>query len=196
MGDGRKPQWEKDLEPLDYSASSAATNPEGAAQDESTSIKTGRHAYTENATFTKEPMEASSNEFETLNQLNRNFYADEDKQVGREQQKQDRVNDVAAWGEQIGLTSHEIERAATIVLTAEESFARRHGEEGMILAALTLAANESTSGRNDERKAIRPQSPISEDTTDMAETYEEIRKSLDVTTNTVKKCRKHLRESM
>lgn len=192
------------IEQLDHSPSSGAVDPEHAAQDQSESVETGRHAYTGNATFTKERMESQASsrdqknakhvpQYSSLNELNRRLYEDDEKNTRSEQDKTDYVNDVQAWGTQIGLTGFEIERAATLVLASEDGWMNNHGAETMILAALTLAANESTPGNNSVSKAIRPQSPLVKHE-DMADQYAMIRDELAVESRSVKACRNHLRE--
>lgn len=181
-------------EPLDFSPPSTAVEPSSAAQDVSETAKTGRHAYTENATFTMEELPASSDRWASLNQANRDFYASDEKTVGREQQKQDYVNDTAAWGGQIGLTDHEIDRAAHLVLEADSGFHYNHSSAAIVLAALTLAANESRGTRRDTGKEIRQSSPMSDRTPELAMRYETIRDDLGVSRKSVTKCRKHLRE--
>jgi len=200
-------EWKRGREPLDFSPSSTATDPSHAAQDTSESVKTGRHAYTENATFTTEQIKAPSKRehswgdredgrspWATLNEVNRNFFVDDDKNIGSEQHKQNYVNDTQAWGSQIGLTDWEIKRAAKLVLDADDGWKNNHSIEAVILAALTVSANKATGRRNDLSKAIRPRNPLSENTPDMASTYEDIRDNLGVDYQSVKACRNHLRQ--
>jgi hypothetical protein len=201
-------------EPLDFSPSSTAVDPEHAAQDTSEYVQTGRHAYTENATFTEERIEAPSSRKDTaapavsqftdsdehdhsnwlsLNQANRNYHANDEKNTRTEQRKQDFHNETKAWGRQIGLIDHEIERAITLVEASEMAWKKNHGIETLVLAAFTLVVNENG-------KAIRPQHEFSSknhelaETPEMAETYEEIRDNLGVMRHRVKSCRKYLRE--
>jgi cysteinyl-tRNA synthetase len=206
----KKPQWERDLEPLDFSASSSATDPEHAAQDESTRLKMGRHRYTENATFTKEDMEGSDESHYTLNELNRNFVAAEDESIGTRQDTVDEQNEVKAWGRQIELTSNEIERAQKLVKSADSGMKNAHGKEAMSLAALTIAANEDTAGE-DSRKSIRrngidwgddnplasehplERRSMADEREQLIENYETLREDLGVDRDSVKACRGYLR---
>lgn len=209
-------------EPLDHSPSSTACDPDHAAQDTTTTIQTGRHNYTENATFTKEDMPAQSDQWNTLNQANRDFYVEnlggdenkdgDEKNIRSEQHKQDDLNDLAAWGSQIGLSAHEIDRAATMVTAIEEPIKRRHGIEAVILAALTMAANEGVDVRHTEPKIIRPgslfgdESTLSNDNSElddserefpsMIEAYTKIRGDLRVEKKAVTKCRDHIRDNL
>lgn len=197
----------RDEEPLDFSPSSTAVDPEHAAQDASEDVQTGRHAYTENATFTEERLDAPSankseaapavseftdsdehehSEWLSLNQANRTVYTDDEKNSTTEQRRQGFRDDTEAWGRRIGLTDHEIERAITIIERTEREWRENHGTETVILATLTLVANE-----ND--KAIRERQALSSKNPDMTETYEEIRENLDVMRHRVKSCRDHLR---
>lgn len=190
------------IEMADHSPSSGATDPEHAAQDQSEEVATGRHTYTGNATFTKERMEAGATseaqeqaehvpQYNSLNELNRRLYDDDEKNARSEQDKTDYVNDTQAWGNQIGLTDFEIKRAARLVLSSTSGWMNNHGSEAIILAALTLSANESTPDNTSTSKAIRPQSPFVEHE-DMADSYASIRDGLGVEPEKVKRCRGHL----
>jgi hypothetical protein len=186
------PDTGHDGQPLDYSPSSGAVDPEHAAQDVSTSAVTGRHAYTENATFTAERMEAESDRWDSLNQANRDWQSDGESN-GSRQHAADHVNDTVAWGRRIGLTSTECEHAANLVLDADAGYMNNHGAETVILAALTLAANTAPDSRPEEQKALREESVFSDQTPDLRDAYEELRNDLDVTRGGVKACRTHLR---
>lgn len=185
---------------MDYSPASSAVPPEAAAQDASESVRTGRHAYTENATFTKEPMDAQSERFETLNEANRDFYADEDTNIRSEQHRRDYRNDTVTWGRRIGLTDAELQRAVDLVLAADEGVMNNHGSAAVILAALTLAANEGHTARTTEPKVLRPEHALApaagEAGSEMVQTYETIRTDLAVDRETVRGARRHLRDFM
>lgn len=185
-------------EPLDFSPSSTATTPSHAAQDASETVQTGRHAYTENATFTKESMDAQSSDHDTLNQLNRDFFANEETNVSTEQRRQNAVNDTVAWGQRIGLTDYECERAVWLLEQADDDMKERHGFEPLILAALTLAANEGIDERNTVSKPLRVQqvaiATFADDIEEMVSVYESIRENLDVAVSTVTDCRAHLHD--
>lgn len=184
------PAWIRDRRPLDFAASSTATNPSHAAQDVSTTVKTGRHAYTENATFTAEKMPAKSDVFESLNELNRNFYADEDDSVGSARHRQDHQNDTQMWGRVIGLTDAEIRRAQYLLARAEAGWMNNHSAAAVVLAALTVAANERSCGGY--TKAIRESAPDTGNPA-LVNAYEELRSRLQIPADSIRACRDHLR---
>ena len=192
-------RWERRQrrrEPLDFAPSSTAVDPRDAAQDESTETRTGRHSYTENATFTKEPMEASSYRWETLNQANRDFYADDETDVKQAQREQDWRNDVIAWGRQIGLTDYECRRGADLATAELNSGLGGIAKEALALATLTIAANES---HPVQPKTIRPSSDIDVedvDTEQLQDNYEQIRTDLGIDTKSVRSARQTIRETM
>jgi len=207
-------QLRRQLEPLDFSPSSTATQPSDAAQDTTEGMKTGRHAYTENATFAVEDIDAPSNDdvrptlpevwdvdedgaspYGSLNELNRSVFTNEDTNKGSEQDKQDYRNDAQTWGRHIGLTNHEIQRAIFLVDRAEKGYMNNHGATTIILAALTLAANE-TNGSSDTAKAIRPEHALASKTPDLVDNYTSLRDDLDVSRQGVRTCRNHLRQFM
>jgi len=173
---------------LDYSPASGAVDPSDAAQDQSTTARTGRHSYTENATFTKEQMPAQSDAFETLNEANRNFYASDDESVGSARHEQDYHNSVHAWGEFIGLTDSEQYRASHLLEQTSPESRNGFGVATIALAALTLAANEQP-----WPKAIRPTVPVDSDS-DLCDRYDTLLTELEVDPSLVRSCRQHLRQ--
>jgi len=106
-----KERLKRDREPLDFSPSSTATDPESATKDQAEDYHTGRFGHTENATFAAETLEAESDRFRSLNQINRQNHKD-DEHYSTDQDHADLKNDARAWGRRIGLLDHEIERAA------------------------------------------------------------------------------------
>lgn len=201
-GDDDHPDNERlhreDVEPLDFSPSSGATDPVDARKDTDTEMATGRHDYTANETFTRGELPAQSEQWESLNQANREPIVDDphvdadgvtDEESRKTRQRRtDARNDTRAWGRQIGLTDAEVDRAVRLVLLAEEGWRNNHGTEAVVLAALTLAANEPTP----VPKSIRPSVPVDTDP-DLETTYDAIRTTLDVPREEVNSCREHLR---
>lgn len=192
----------RNREPIDYSPSSGAVDSEDAKQDQATDYATGRHEYTENKTFADEEIEVpvrkhqpeddDPRHWNTLNELNRNFHCD-NSDIRSEQRKHDAMNDVEMWGEQIGLTNHEIERAKLFVNKVTHGGKWRFGLETMILASLTLAANEGHRDNGTYPRSIRPSSGVR--TTDgMVKAYRKIRDGLDLDKEEITSCRQHIRE--
>lgn len=200
--DDKKSFRRKYIEPLDYSPPSTATDPENAAQDISTPMKTGRHAYTENATFATEeiPSTWSNSPRDSLNELNRDFIVGEDEEgraqirsPKKEQRKQDEINDTMAWGKRIGLTTVEAKRAAQLTTVPDDGKRRRFGVEAMILAALTIAANEPVV----QRRLLRSSVPRLDDINKaLIDDYEQLRDELEVDTHSVRRARESIRENM
>jgi hypothetical protein len=193
--------WERDQQEIDFSANSAATDPEHAAQDMSTDLQTNRHGYTDNATFADGEMDAQT-EGVTLNELNRNFrieeYGEDPEDIEirspeLEQREQNRRNDCQMWGRQIGLTDFEVQRAIQYVNAASDGWMNNTSVEAVILSALTLAANENPDGRADLQKSIRLSTP-STGNTELVENYETLRETLDIKRTTITQTRRHLRE--
>lgn len=193
--DGERPR-------IDYSPSSTAKDASDARYDEATESHVGRHEYTENATFAKETLETPDPDkrwaedtdvavpWQTLNQANRYYSTDPDTVVQSEQDEQDAVNECEAWGQRIGLTGHERQRAAGMVRAAGRGVRNEYGMEAVVLAALTLAANEDVPvARSLRENGIDTDTPEK-----MIETYEDIRQTLDIPSDDVRECRKHLRE--
>lgn len=196
---------------LDFSPSSTAVDPAAAAQDQSETIQTGRHSYTENATFIRDDIPAKSDRWETLNQANRDFYADETDNedegdhIEKERRKQDHVNDTVCWGRYVGLTDHEIERAASFVLDAEDAYKRNYSIEAIILAALSLAANEGQGERGTHPRTIRPEVPLMTSTDnetvtdglrDLRDNFGQLRDDLTVSRDAIHDSRTHLRQTV
>lgn len=177
-------------QPLDYSPSSGATDPEHAAQDASEEMAKGRHAYTPNATFIKEHLPARSS-VPSLNALNRRTTSDGE-HLEEHRRHQDRMNDVRAWGRRIGLTKAECQRAVHLIDSG--GWLNSASIEATALAALTLAANEATGGA-DSKKSIRPNGP-STDNPDLVERYTQLREDLDVDPEDVRSVRQRLRERL
>jgi hypothetical protein len=193
--DDKKSFRRKYIEPLDYSPPSTATNPENAAQDISTPMKTGRHAYTENATFATEdiPSTWSNSHRQSLNELNRNFYADEGSHIETEKRKQDEINDTMAWGKRIGLTNVEAQRAAHLATLPTADDKRRLGVDATILSALTIAANEPVVRRRLLRSTVPDLDGIN---TALIDDYEQLREELNIETQTVRQAREKIRQIM
>jgi hypothetical protein len=187
--------------PIDYSPDSGATNPEHAAQDESEQMQTDRHSYTPNATFIDDYIEAKSNRWTSLNEANRQLEADGDDDPKTSQYNADNNNDIQIWGKQIGLTTHEIERAAYIFNQIESNCKRRQTLEAAQLAAITIAANEGRSDSNTQPRSIRPQITVPDDapiekTPTMCDTYQHIRDTLGVAAEQVSAVRTHIQKQM
>lgn len=241
----------RDREPVDRSPASSAVDPEHAAQDQSTEAQTGRHGYTENATYIGGELPSPSKKqrrqskkgkkrenetddwykqmmddhdvkdypdeispddstWQTLNQANRDFKATgnlrdpETDGVKQDQRDQDIANDTAAWGTRIGLTDTEINRATSLVLNAE--IGGEHQTEAVILAALTIVANQGPPTYGGPHKILREERPLPDTETintvgavgnyvkpdEAVERYSEIRESLDIDPKTVKRCRDQL----
>jgi hypothetical protein len=183
------------IEPLDFAPASGAVDEVHAAQDMDTGYYTGRHAYTENATFTNEdiPSTWSNSPRDSLNELNRNFYANEDKSVSSEQHKLDEQNDAKAWAKRVGLTEVEGKRAAYLTTKVEANAKKQYTATAVILAAITIAANEPVV----QRRVVRSTVPDLEDiNTSFVEDYEQLREDLGVETLTVRRAREAIRENM
>lgn len=173
-----KDPLEREIAPLDFSPNSTATTAEDARQDLGTAFQTGRHAYTENATYIPENIPAQSNKWRTLNDINRETVHDEDDHVESARRRHDRRTDIRTWGTQIGLTDPEIVRAIKIVEATTAGVRRNFGIETVILGALTLAANESATNAT-VAKSIRLDGPSTHNP-DLVEQYESIRENLSV----------------
>jgi hypothetical protein len=183
------------IEPLDFAPASGAVDEVHAAQDTDTGYYTGRHAYTENATFTNAdiPSTWSDSPRDSLNELNRNFYANEDKSVGREQQRLDEQNDAKAWAKRVGLTEVEGKRAAYLTTKVSAGTKKNFTATGVILAAITIAANEPVV----QRRVVRSTVPDLDDiNTSFVEDYEQLREDLGVETLTIRRAREAIRENM
>lgn len=222
-------------EPLDFSVGSGAVDPSHAAQDVSTTFQTGRHAYTGNATFANEtlpsarnapvawadndrtidgdskpPDDDSSPPWNTLNEANRNFYADDDTDIKWKQREQDQINDVVAWGRQIELTNHEIERAVYLCRHCGPEGNQAHGSDAIVLAALTIVANEDHGSAvpkvlresmmsivDDVDTSTFEDYPIPSRYTadeDMVESFETIRSDLGIDYRQIRKTRQYIRD--
>ena len=186
-------------EPIDYSPSSGAVDPEDAAQDVSTEMQTGRHEYTPNETYIGEEIESNSEKWDSLNEANRQIEAETDDPRRTKQDRVDDYNDIKAWCNQIGLTSHEATRAVHIFSQSEIGPRNHFGKDSMKLAAMTLAANEGHDQRNTIAKEIRPEVPLAKEDADnwvLACDYRNLRKDLDVDADDVRSCRDHLRQKL
>jgi len=195
---------DRESPPLDYSPSSTAIDESDARYDEHREVAVGRHDYTDNATFTDEEIPVTPDDrrwaddtdvvtpWRTLNDANR-YYTDDEDGVRAKQHEQDAVNDCHSWGQRIGLTRLERERAAGIIRAAERGVRNEYGMETVVLAALTLAANE------DDGVGIRSlrDNGIDVDTPEsMTRAYEQFRQTLDTPSDTIRDCRNHLHDSM
>jgi hypothetical protein len=215
-------QFQKNHEPLDFSASSAAVDPKDAAQDASEAQKKGRHTYTGNATFTEKRLVRTNPEcpgfadaidlddeddprsYKSLNDLNRYFKVVESddespttKSVKADQRKTDAQLDLQEWGHRIGLTQYEITQALQLFEQTDDE--HRQNNNALILAALTIVANKESS--NIPQKIIQPrrqhladgfENVVARD--DMASTFEEIRTGLGISTSEIKSARKYINE--
>jgi len=213
-------QFQQNHEPLDFSASSAAVDPKDAAQDVSESQKTGRHSYTDNATFTDERLQRTNPEcpgyadaidtddeddprsYASLNDLNRYFKVVEPDEksptttsLKSDQRKTDAQLDLQEWGRRIGLTVYEIDHALQLFKQTDDE--HRQNNNALILAALTIVANKEWS--NIPQKIIQPRrqhladgfdSVVARD--DMTSTFEEIRTGLGISTSEIKSARKYI----
>jgi len=182
---------ERQIEPLDYSPHSGAVDPEHAAQDQSTSNKTGRHDYTPNATFTEEQMPTSSESNRTLNQLNRRV---SDEAIKSSQRQNDRRRELCGWADQIALSPYEIQYALSLHDTIPTEVWSGYGMEAVALATITFAANITNKENDDTRKSLRRDYEENNATTEMVETYNEIRESCGVTPKDVVKARNAIRQ--
>lgn len=63
---GESERFKRAEEPIDFSPASTATDPEAAAQDTSEDHQTGRHGYTENASFSSEPLDLTDVQYSGL----------------------------------------------------------------------------------------------------------------------------------
>lgn len=183
----REDPLKRELEPLDFSPSSTATDPADAKHDLGTDYQTGRHAYTENATYPAERMAASSSRWQTLNEANRDFFANDDEHIESARRQQDLHNDVRTWGTQIGLTDSEITAAMELVNATAPGVRRNFGMETIILGALTIAANQAATN-NYVAKSIRRGGPTTGHT-DLVDTYEQLRRDLHVDPSRVQRFR-------
>jgi len=181
-------------EPLDYSPASGATDPEHAAQDQSTMSQVGRFAYMDNTTSIGGHLDAKSDRWRSLNDANRDFAGGDGEDIHTKQRELDCVNDTRAWGHRIGLMDWEVGTAAQLVRDADRGYLNNHGSETVILAALTLAANVAPVNRPSEQKELRSSSVFAGQSPVLRDNYEELRKSLDVSRRGVKACRQHLRD--
>lgn len=179
--------------PLDFSPSSTAVDATAALKDTATATATGRHDYTPNATYIGGEIGGSNEIGLTLNQLNRGWrHTDEptpDEETPKQAQRsRDRANDIAAWGDTVGLTDAETARAATLVAAIPSAVLRTYSVEATILAALTLAANEQHGSNTTTAKSIRRRGP---DTghPDLVAAYERLRADLGVDPETVTRAR-------
>jgi len=212
----RERQFQCDEEPVDRSPSSTAVDPEHAAQDNSTELRTGRHDYTPNETFIggelpaardddnrwadEDPEEVSS--YASLNQANRRITTDGENDPRSEQIQLDYENDIQTWGQHVGLTSHEISVVKRLFQRVDETLREGYNSETVILAALTIVANEDD--RTRQTKVIREDvTPIAEDPTTpavchngMVENYEDLRKQLNITKRAIRACREHLQQKL
>jgi hypothetical protein len=214
-------EFQENHEPLDFSASSSAVDADDAAQDVSEQQKTGRHSYTDNATFTNERLQRTDpahaghadatnadeddpRSYRSLNDLNRYFKVVESDEespttttLKDEQRKTDAQLDLQEWGRRIGLTVYEINHALRLFEQTDDD--QRRNNNALILAALTIVANKAWS--NIPQKIIQPyrqhladgfDSVVAQD--DMASAFEEIRTGLELTTSEIKSARKYINE--
>lgn len=201
--------------PIDYSPASSAVDPEAAAQDQSESTKTSRHAYTENATFIggiipstainetaladergdREPVKRY---YDTLNQLNRDFTTgqvdtdetdDNVEHLEQRRREHDRQNDVIAWGRQIGLSGPEIDFAVEMMSALSDGIRRAHGTDTLVLATLSLAANNKDVTTV---KSIRLDHGIDTGHTELTTNFEGIRSDLNIEPASITAARKDI----
>lgn len=199
-------------EPLDYSPSSGATDPDHAAQDESTTMKEGRLGYTDNATYIGGYIPSSSDtphgiidppawmandegnsQWDSLNEANSDFIADEDgdSHIETERRAFERRQDCQMWGRQIGLSDPEIQRAIYIIEETDVTMRKYpHGADTAVLAALTLAANEASIGT---KKSIRDNG-VDTGHDDLVANFESIRADLTISSDELIMSRQDLHE--
>jgi hypothetical protein len=235
----------RQIERLNRDPSSTAVDPEHAAQDQSEDLQTGRHAYTDNATYIQRDIETPSDRrfvetdeegvmlqdpdweppedwdydpddpdgaspWRTLNQANRDFKlvdgdsGPETAGIKQDQRDQDITNDLVAWGKRVGLTSTELERATDMIANVEGQWLTNLGHDAVILATLTVVANQGPPEYAGRHKILRPRRPCPDDadvpdghgtfvkTEEAVDAFVELRDSLGVTPSTIRECRQHL----
>jgi hypothetical protein len=134
--------------------------------------------------------------WENLNQANREITNDDTDTRRNEQRLKQYKQDLETWGSRLELTKHEIERAHFLFEQTSNAERRQHGTDSILLATLTIAANEGYDRRATTPKEIRPQSPMTEtdaDISNVVEEYTEIRDSLGVDAVDVRVCRDVIR---
>jgi hypothetical protein len=179
---------------LHRKAISAATDERAARLDQATDLLTGRHSFKENRTYMAWDLPADSPLGETLNDVNQNFFADDTREFKDERNHNDRRQDAQTWGRRIGLTDHEIDRACYLLDQPDDFEHGSIGSEAFVLAALTLAANESPDGPSAQAKTLRGSVPHADETPELSDAYETIRTDLDVPRSTIRDAREHLRQ--
>lgn len=188
-------EWQQ--RPLDFSPDSSALDETDTARDTSQSHYTGNTDYRENATEIGGDLPARSRD--SLNDLNKEARPNGPNHDEQSKRHQKYREDVQRWGRFIELDDYEIERAVHLFEQAPLNGRRGNGIDAVVLAALTMAANEDM-GPEPAKIIRRSAEAIAKDPdtdlewfSELVENYEQLRTDLGVSSSKIRNARNNIR---